>query len=420
MTYNDAIQYLYSATPVFHLSGGGAYKPGLNTIRSLLSDLGHPHRQWHSVHIAGTNGKGSCSHLIAAVLQAAGYKTGLFTSPHLVDFRERIRVNGQMITEEQVALFVEKNRCLIERYSPSFFEITTAMAFQYFADRKVDVAVVETGLGGRLDSTNVLQPDLSVITNIGYDHTEYLGDTLAKIAAEKAGIIKPATPVVIGETDEQTAPVFLQKAKEMSSPIVFADGRQYNVPDCELKGIYQQKNIQTVLCAIEQLQKAGYNISADAVRIGFAQVCELTGLQGRWQVYARQPLVILDTGHNSHGLRYVAKQLKQLLRDNTQSLMYIVFGMVADKDVEQVLPLLPHDGRVEYVFTEPATHRALRADLLQAMAEKCGLQGMVVPIAAQAIKEAYTAAREQDIVFIGGSNYLVGEALRVLPEVVSD
>lgn len=420
MTYNQAIEYLYSATPVFHLSGGGAYKPGLATIKSLLSALGNPEREWRSVHIAGTNGKGSCSHLIASVLQSAGYKTGLFTSPHLVDFRERIRVNGQMISEEQVVEFVEKSKHLIELYSPSFFEITTAMAFAYFAQQKIDVAVVETGLGGRLDSTNVVMPDLSVITNIGFDHTEYLGGTLAQIASEKAGIIKPCTPVVIGETDVETAPVFISKAKETGSPILFADKEQHELIDCELKGIYQQENIRTVLCAIEQLRRKGYNINDEAVHVGFSHVCELTGLQGRWQVYARCPLIILDTGHNSHGLQYVAKQLSELLQHKPQSSMYIVFGMVADKDVEQVLPLLPKDSRVEYLFTEPATKRALSADSLQTMAAKCGLQGRTVKYAKQAISNAYRAAREEDIVFIGGSNYLVGEALKVLPELLKN
>lgn len=408
MTYEETLQYLYNSQPAFHLVGAAAYKPGLdNTIR-LTAHLKNPHLAFPSIHIAGTNGKGSTSHLIAATLQAAGYKTGLYTSPHLVDFRERIRINGKMIEEEDVVGFVEKHRRFLEQLKPSFFETTMAMAFDYFATEQVDVAVIETGLGGRLDSTNIITPLLSVITNIGFDHTEFLGSTLPKIAAEKAGIIKQGVPVVIGETDPETAPVFIKKAAEMQSPIVFADQQQRYPADmvCQLQGYYQQKNHQTAYTALQQLS-SHFRIEDNALQQGFAHVCDMTGLQGRWQVLCQQPFIVCDTGHNSHGIRYVAEQIKALSAQCGH--IHIVFGMVSDKDVDAVLSLLPLNAI--YYFTQAATHRAIPAQQLLETAKKHHLAGKAFRSVKEAVDSARNSLSVNDFLYIGGSNYIVGEAL---------
>lgn len=428
MTYQEALRYLYDAAPAFHLVGAAAYKPGLDNVLALMAQFGNPHTKFHSIHVAGTNGKGSTSHLIAAVLQAAGYKVGLYTSPHLVDFRERIRINGQPIPQQEVVDFVEKIRnpqSPISRINPSFFEITMALAFDYFAKQQVDIAVVEVGLGGRLDSTNIITPLLSVITNIGFDHTEFLGNTLADIAREKAGIIKPNVPCVIGETDPETAPVFIEAAKRngifgegletTDCRIWFADQcgylrkrRKNDVKECQLKGIYQEHNQQTAYVALQVLRNYTNHplrITPSAIANGYAHVCTLTGLRGRWETLCEKPLTICDTGHNSHGIKYVAEQLKQYQIFNIQSQIHIVFGMVNDKDVDVVLKLLPKDAH--YYFTQAQTHRAIPAkDLAQLFGS-----GDVFSDVPSAVRAAQKNATDKDIIFIGGSNYVVGEAL---------
>ncbi len=422
MTYNETLQYLYASQPAFHQVGATAYKPGLANTYRLMEHLGNPHTQFRSVHIAGTNGKGSTSHLIAAVLQSAGYKVGLYTSPHLVDFRERIRINGQMIPEAEVVRFVADHQVFLEEVRPSFFETTMALAFAYFAAEKVDIAVIEVGLGGRLDSTNIITPELSVITNIGMDHTEFLGTTLAKIASEKAGIIKPHVPVIIGETHPDTAPIFLQIAQDNQAELTFAstvETCQWRVSSeimpsslsCQLQGLYQDKNKQTAYRALQTLSEIGWSISQDAIRQGYAQVCTLTGLRGRWETLSHSPLTICDTGHNSHGIRYVADQLHQLMHNCQHGSCYIVFGMVNDKDVDIVLSLLPKQAT--YFFTQAQTHRAIPAHTLQQLAAKHGLQGTAYPTTIEALQAAQAQAQSNDIIFIGGSNYIVGEALQL-------
>ncbi len=421
MTYNETLAYLYASQPAFHQVGAAAYKIGLHNTLRLMEHLGHPHTQFRSVHIAGTNGKGSTSHLIAAVLQSTGYKVGLYTSPHLVDFRERIRINGAMIAEEKVVQFVEDNKAFLEDVRPSFFETTMALAFAYFAAEKVDIAVIEVGLGGRLDSTNIITPELSVITNIGIDHTEFLGNTLAQIASEKAGIIKPHVPVVIGETHPDTAPVFLQIAQQQQAAITFADtcrdatdnvSSAIAMPSlpCQLQGIYQEKNKQTVLCALRVLSERGWRISNEAIRIGFAHVCTLTDLRGRWETLSHSPLTICDTGHNSHGIRYVAEHLHALM-NNQHGSCHIVFGMVNDKDVDIVLALLPKQAT--YYFTQAQTHRAISAIDLQHLGTKHALLGNSYSTTAEALHAAQQNAQPSDIIFIGGSNYVVGEILQL-------
>jgi len=425
MNYREAIDYLYNARPPFHIVGGDAYKPGLDTTFRLMAHVGNPHERLRAVHVAGTNGKGSTCHLIAAALQASGLRVGLYTSPHLVDLRERIRINGEPIPEEVVADFVTRHQAFLDQLQPSFFETMTAMAFAWFVAQEVDVAVVETGLGGRLDSTNVLTPMLSVITNIGFDHTEYLGNTLPKIAREKAGIIKPGVPCVIGETHPQTINVFLERARECGilgdglettdCRLWFADQCGYmrtrrlrEAPECELKGEYQQKNLQTAYVALQVLRNytpLNPQPSTLNIREGFAHVCALTGLRGRWETLATSPLIICDTGHNSHGLQYVAHQLKALPCRQ----LWIVFGMVNDKDTDVVLRLMPTDAR--YIFTTPNTKRARSA---QEMLALWGKDGIAIDSPAEAIRYAREHAQQDDAIFIGGSNYLVGEAITIL------
>ena len=432
MTYQETIQYLYASQPAFHLVGAAAYKPGLDNTYRLMAHLGNPHERLRAVHIAGTNGKGSTSHLIAASLQAQGYKVGLFTSPHLVDFRERIRISREMIPEEMVIEFVENNRAFLDEVRPSFFETTMALAFWYFAELQVDIAVIEVGLGGRLDSTNILTPLLSVITNIGIDHTEFLGTTLTQIAHEKAGIIKSHIPCVIGETHPDTQLVFLKRAHECDilgnglettdCRIWFADQcgfmrrrRLKEAPICQLQGCYQEKNQQTAFVALQVLRNhCNIKISPEAIATGFAQVCSLTGLRGRWEILSESPLTICDTGHNSHGIRYVVEQLKTEngKRETENGKLHIVFGMVADKDIDVVLSMLPEEA--VYYFTQPATSRALPASQLLAQwlslhpaHQACHCFGSV----ATAINAAQKEASNEDIIFIGGSNYVVGEAL---------
>ena len=417
MDYNEAISYLYNARPPFHQVGAAAYKPGLENTLRLMAHVGNPHEHLNAIHVAGTNGKGSTSHLMAAALQASGRKVGLFTSPHLVSLTERIRINGIPIPEETVAAFVTEHKDFLDALQPSFFETMTALGFWYFVQQGVDIAVVEVGLGGRLDSTNVLTPMLSVITNIGLDHTEFLGHTLTQIAREKAGIIKPDVPVVIGESHPQTMNVFLSQAHECHSEIYFADQCEYLrrtrlkvAPECELKGNYQEHNLQTAFVALRALKIA----QARAIAEGFAHVCEMTGLRGRWEILRKQPLTICDTGHNSHGLQYVSRQLKELEANR----IWLVFGMVNDKDTDVVMRLLPTGERYHYIFTRPDTQRARTEkemlEMWQAVHQTPDTGLMAIEDPKEAIKYALDHAEKDDAVFIGGSNYLVGEAINIL------
>lgn len=430
MTYTETLNFLYHSLPVFQHIGGSAYKPGFDNIVALEQELGEPHRRFRSVHVAGTNGKGSVSHMLAAVLQAAGYRTGLFTSPHLKDFRERIKVNGQMISEEEVVNFVEQHREAIDRIQPSFFEITTAIAFDYFAREQVDVAVIEVGMGGRLDSTNVIRPLASVITNISWDHAQFLGDTLEKIAGEKAGIIKEMTPVVIGESQIESQLTFITRAKECSAPILFAD-QLYRVVDrqyvgvnqqqftiesrldgetfaltVDLLGDYQRKNILTVLTTLDVLNgSGGLTLPREAVVEGLASATATTGLSGRWQVVNKAPLTVCDTGHNEGGLREI---VAQIARQHYRKL-YMVLGFVADKDLDKVLPLLPKEAH--YLFTRAGIERALDEKLLAERAAAYGLLSETLPNVTAAVKRARELASPEDMIYIGGSTFIVAEFL---------
>ena len=408
MTYKETIEYLFNSTPVFEHVGASAYKPGLQTTEILDAHYGHPHKNFKTIHIAGTNGKGSVSHSLASILQEAGYKVGLYTSPHLIDFRERIRVNGIPVSEEYVIRFVEDFKHLnskrIHPLSPSFFELTTALAFKYFAEEKIDIAVIEVGLGGRLDCTNIITPILSVITNISFDHTQFLGNTLAQIASEKAGIIKHQVPVVIGETTKETRPVFENKAKEMDAPIYFAeeiDKSECDQYDFELKGSYQKKNLRTILCAMKRLSF----IHPEHIQKGLTNVCKNTGLMGRWQTLSTNPLIICDTGHNVGGWKYLAPQISSVPCDR----LHIVFGMVDDKDIRNVLSMLPKNA--VYYFTQANNHRAIPAQQVGELAKEYGLSGNIYPTVAQAYEEAKSSASENDFIFIGGSSYIVADLL---------
>jgi dihydrofolate synthase/folylpolyglutamate synthase len=439
MNYTQTTNFLFNSFPSYQNVGPGAYKEGLHNIVEMCRRLDNPQKNYFTIHVAGTNGKGSTSHILASVLQQAGYCVGLFTSPHLVDFRERIRISGEMIPEDTVVQFVADNRAFLDEVRPSFFETTMAMAFWYFAQQQVDIAVVEVGLGGRLDSTNILTPLVSVITNIGIDHTEFLGNTLAQIAEEKAGIMKPHVPCVIGETHPETHEVFLSRARvcdilgegleTTDCRLWFADQcgymrkrRMKEAPECQLQGVYQDKNQQTAYVALQVLRNyCGVELSKEAIATGFAHVCTLTGLRGRWEVLSQNPLTICDTGHNGHGIRYVAEQLSSLIASSPNSLsphrLHIILGMVNDKDIDTVLALLPIDA--VYYFTQPATSRALPAEeLLRRWQQLHPIANTQYPISAFSIvREALEAAKEaasaEDIIFIGGSNYVVGEALSV-------
>ena len=423
MTYQETITYLYNSAPLFQNIGQGAYKEGLSNTHALDEHFGHPHRTFRTLHVAGTNGKGSCSHTLAAILQAAGYKVGLYTSPHLVDFRERIRVNGAPIEEQFAVDFVEQHRSFFEPLHPSFFELTTAMAFHYFAEQQVDVAVIEVGLGGRLDCTNIINPDLAVITNISFDHVGFLGDTLGKIAHEKAGIIKPHTPIIIGEHNDETRPVFLAEATEKQATISFAQEAPmiiskgsdvyydiyqtipYSELQVALRGYCQEKNVNTLLHAIGELQHIGYNISEEAVREGFAHVCQLTGLMGRWQQLNNFPRLICDTGHNIGGFQYI---VPQILAQPCKQLR-IVFGMVNDKDINAVLALMPKHAT--YYFTQASVARALPSHELQTLAAKHGLYGLTYSTVAEATQTALSEANKEDFIYVGGSSFIVADLL---------
>ncbi len=430
-TYQEVLEFLYSQLPMFQRTGVAAYKDNLdNTIR-LDNLFDHPHRSFRTVHVAGTNGKGSVSHMLASVFQEAGYQTGLYTSPHLKDFRERIRVNGAMITEEAVVQFTERylQKNETEKLEPSFFELTVSMAFDYFRSQKVDVAIIEVGLGGRLDSTNIITPEVSVITNISFDHMALLGNTLPKIAAEKAGIIKKDVPVVVGESSPETDSVFEQFAEKATSSLVFADldyqadysmlttgGKQsLNIrsnsnlvyPDLQLDllGIYQRKNVFAVLKTIDILKSKGWNLSEDSIREGLANTIRNTGLMGRWQIIGNNPLTVCDTGHNAAGIRLVVEQINQ----TAWKALHIVIGMVNDKDQDEVLALLP--ANAHYYFTQASIPRASNPEELAARAARFGLKGNCYPTVRQALYAALVHAEENDLVFVGGSTFVAAEIL---------
>ena len=435
MDYKETINYLYNSAPMFEKVGAGAYKEGLSNTRALDEHFCHPHKNYKTIHVAGTNGKGSVSHTLASILQLEGYKVGLYTSPHLVDFRERIRVNGQTISEKYIIDFVANERAFFEPLHPSFFEITTALAFKYFSDMNIDIAVIEVGLGGRLDCTNIITPTLSVITNISFDHTQFLGNTLAKIASEKAGIIKKGVPIVIGEYVDETRPVFEAKAKEMGANIFYAEdekeiisseptdegGRLYHTKNLgtiygELGGLCQEKNSNTVFCALKRMGELGLitkiddNMSSNykCIQDGFKNVCELTGLMGRWQIVRDNPKVVCDTGHNVGGWTFLSQQLSSVKCKN----MRIIFGMVNDKDVNSVMEMLPKNAI--YYFTKAKIGRAINEKEIQQTGLLHGISGKAYPTVEKAYKDAIKDADKDDFVFIGGSSYIVSDFLSSL------
>ncbi|MBO5749420.1 MAG: bifunctional folylpolyglutamate synthase/dihydrofolate synthase [Bacteroidaceae bacterium] len=427
MTYTETVEYLFNSTPMFQNVGSAGYKEGLDNTITLDNHFDNPHKKFKTIHIGGTNGKGSCSHTIAAILQSAGYKVGLFTSPHLVDFRERIRINGMMIPEQYVIDFVENEKDFFEPLHPSFFELTTALAFKYFAENNVDIAVIEVGLGGRLDCTNIISPILSVITNIGFDHIQFLGNTLEKIASEKAGIIKNNTPVVIGETTPETRTVFIQKATSTNSAIYLAEEndiilshqhshnggidyetKTYGTIHGELSGLCQIKNTATILTAINVLTKIGLAIQAENISEGFKHVCKLTGLRGRWEKIEENPITICDTGHNINGLEYIVKQLQQQKYEK----LHIVFGMVNDKDIEGVLSIMPKDAT--YYFCQASVKRAMPSQQLKALAEAHELKGNTFANVLDAYNSARQNASQNDFIYIGGSSFIVADLIASL------
>lgn len=424
MNYQETIDYLFNVTPLFQNIGKDAYKEGLDNTIILDNHFNNPHKKFRTIHIAGTNGKGSCSHTIAAILQLAGYKTGLYTSPHLIDFSERIKVNGEPIEKEFVIDFVKQNKDFFEPLHPSFFELTTAMAFLYFAEKKVDVAVIEVGLGGRLDCTNIITPDLSIITNISFDHTQFLGNTLKDIAKEKAGIIKEKKPVIIGEYTPETKTVFEDKAKSTNSDIIFAEDNKLingykqtenglllyksdKIKDLygELNGLYQVKNTNTILNAVYKLIGLGYNIDETNIKNGFRNVCHLTGLMGRWQKLEENPTIICDTGHNIGGMKYIVEQLSRMKYDK----LHIIIGMVNDKDISGVISLLPKNAK--YYFTQASVKRALPAEQVKEIANNHGLKGEAYSSVEKALTIAKNNAKENDLIFIGGSTFIVADLI---------
>ena len=454
MTYSETLDYLFNSLPMYHRIGQAAYKADITNTVSLMQHLGHPERRFRSIHVAGTNGKGSVSHMLASILMQAGYKVGLYTSPHLVDFRERIRINGAMIPQEEVTRFVELHKDYMQSLQLSFFEMTVGLAFDYFATQQVDVAVVEVGMGGRLDSTNVITPDLSIITNIGFDHTQFLGNTLPLIAGEKAGIIKPGVPVVIGESNPDTRPVFEKKAAEMGAPIYFADDNyriiaqpappslqssdlrftveKLKVESGKLKvesypgaaalnvtgdtpaqlttplsGSYQLKNLATLFQALELLPTVGYTISPDNIRNGIARVVQDTGLHGRWEKMDEHPLTICETAHNADGVRAMLQKLGEIPYHH----LHLIYGCVNDKDFRSILQMLPHD-RTTYYYTQPSVPRALPVSQLTLAAAECGMAGQPFATVGEAIRSARAAADPRhDLVLVTGSIFLVADAV---------
>jgi dihydrofolate synthase/folylpolyglutamate synthase len=430
MTYGETLEYLFEQLPMFHRIGPAAYKANLDNTHAIMELLDHPGQDFRTIHIAGTNGKGSVSHMIAAILQQSGYKTGLYTSPHLRDFRERVKINGRMIEKAEVVRFVKTHRKSFEKIKPSFFEWTVGLAFDYFSRKDVDIAVIETGLGGRLDSTNVITPIVSVITNVQWDHMNLLGSTLRKIAKEKAGIIKPDVPVVIGSFEKETATVFRETAGKLKAPLYFA-GKHYKAEltghdsppgtltmdiirerepwlqdlTLDLGGWYQLHNMPTVMKTVELLGDRGFELNRKQVRKALGNVKKLTGFAGRWQVLGKNPLVIADTGHNADGIREV---MDQLIRMPCRKL-HIVIGMVSDKDISGMLKLLPE--KANYYFCKPDIPRGLNADMLRKAATQFGLKGKIYRSAWNALDQAKEAAGKNDIIFVGGSTFVVGEVV---------
>lgn len=426
MNYSETLDYLFSQLPMFHRIGAAAYKADLNNTIAICNSLNNPQNNFKSLHIAGTNGKGSTSHMLAAILQTAGYKTGLYTSPHLKDFRERIRINGEMIPEKKVIDFVEKYSKQFEEIKPSFFEWTVGLAFEFFAEEKIDIAIIETGLGGRLDSTNIITPLLSIITNISFDHKDLLGDTLQKIAIEKAGIIKQNIPVVIGESQSETKNVFIQKAREQNASIVFADehfkvtrkiysghlqtltvtsenkSQEYTL---DLSGNYQQKNICTVFAAVTELRKQNFKITDEQIHQALLNTKQITGLRGRWEILNNQPLTIVDVGHNEAGIKEVMEQIHSLKKET----VHFVLGIVGDKDRKNILQLLPKN--FTYYFCKPNIPRGLDEKILFEEATAIGLKGNYFSSVQSAYDEAKKNASENDLIFIGGSTFVVAEII---------
>lgn len=428
MNYEETLEFLYAQLPMFQRVGAQAYKPSLHNTIELCKAIGNPQHAFKSVHIAGTNGKGSSSHLIASILQSSGYKTGLYTSPHLVDFRERIKIDGQMIPENFVCEFVNKNMSVIQSIQPSFFELCVALAFQYFAEEKVDIAVIEVGMGGRLDSTNIINPELCLITNIGYDHMQFLGNTLAKIAGEKAGIIKPNTPLVISQEQAETKEVFIEIAEKNNASIYFAE-KDYEVKydsspnylystfkvtskaikieklSCSLLGSYQEKNIAGVLKSVELLRDKGFDLKEKNILDGIKNVKSLTGLRGRWDVLRTEPLTIADTGHNEDGIKMILKQLELSRYEK----LHWVWGMVNDKEPDKVFVQLPKTA--SYYFCKPSIPRGLDAETCKTIANAYGLKGEAYKSVSHAYEAALENAHKNDLILIAGSTFVVAEVL---------
>ena len=428
MNYSETLEYLFSQLPMYQRQGAAAFKKDLSNTLALCELLGNPQNKFKSIHIAGTNGKGSVSHMLASVFQEAGYKVGLYTSPHLTDFRERIKINGEMISEQSVIGFVDNYKSGFEEIKPSFFEMTVALAFDHFANSKVDIAIIETGLGGRLDSTNVITPELSVITNIGYDHQQFLGETLPEIAGEKAGIIKPNVPVVVGEFQQEVAEVFEAKARETNSRLRFAnrewetreevleddklqmkirhyDGMELEV-ESELSGPHQAKNLITALEAIRTLSDASWNVTREHFKAGIKFVVTNTGLQGRWQVLGRNPLIIADTGHNREGLE---PNIKRLLSNRNPEQLHFVWGMVNDKDVAKTFAMLPKEA--SYYFCKPDVPRGLEVSVLSEKASEIELKFSIYNSVQTALEAAKNKAQSEDIIYVGGSTFVVAEVV---------
>ncbi len=405
MTYQDTLNWMFSQLPMYQRQGASAFRKDLSNTLKLAKHLNHPEKKFKSIHVAGTNGKGSTSHMIASILQEAGYKVGLYTSPHLKDFRERIKINGKVVGKPFVTGFIKQNKPFFENNSLSFFEMTVGMAFDYFSKQQVDIAVIEVGMGGRFDSTNIITPEVSVITNIGLDHTQFLGDTLELIAFEKGGIIKPNIPVVIGETQKETTAVFKGLAKKNKSKIVFADQQKTENHISDLVGIYQSKNIVTVQQAVKELQKKGFNISKHNLKEGLLHVVKNTGLMGRWQTLQLNPKVVCDTGHNKEGLNYVIKQLSSEVFE----VLHIVFGVVNDKDLTTIIDILPK--KATYYFCKPNIPRGMDAQELKQVLNGYGLNGKAYASVNEAYKSALKNASVSDFVFIGGSTFVVAEII---------
>jgi dihydrofolate synthase / folylpolyglutamate synthase len=405
MTYQETLDWMFSQLPMYQRQGNSAFKKDLSNTLKLAKNLGHPEKSFKTIHVAGTNGKGSTSHMLASILQEAGYKVGLYTSPHLKDFRERIKINGHTVSKQFVMGFIKSNKQFFENHSMSFFEMTVGMAFDYFSKEKVDIAVIEVGLGGRLDSTNIITPIVSVITNIGLDHVQLLGNTLEAIALEKAGIIKPKVPVIIGETQLETLTVFKDTAKKNNSKIVFADQQLLETYKSDMHGTYQSKNIVTVLQAIKELQLNGFKISKEQIKIGLLNVVKNTGLMGRWQQIHSKPKVICDTGHNKEGLTYVMNQIS----NEEFETLHIVFGVVNDKDISSIIHLLPK--KAKYYFCKPDIPRGLDAIELKKNMANYGIFGDAYNSVNEAYKEALKNASPDDFIFIGGSTFVVAEII---------